>query len=272
MGESHRDDWHLFILQEQGVTTIEIDFEKYTIISPSVIYIHPDQVHSTAIFDNITVSSLGINNENLNIEYLKLLEEITPAKPLVLSQEIFSIISETVSLCLKFYNRKSDKLHHSLLKDSCNALVALIISQYLEQSNTTDKITRLETVTKAFKELLERNYSTIKRPSVYAEKLNISAPYLNECVKSTTGHPVSYHIQQRTILEAKRLLSYSDKTVKQIAAVLGYDDYPYFSKLFNKVTGMTALAFRNKKPRIIPYLPRFCIFCGDPTILLCTNN
>jgi AraC family transcriptional activator of pobA len=48
------------------------------------------------------------------------------------------------------------------------------------------------------------------------------------------------------ILEAKRLLYYSDKSVKEIAAALGFDDYPYFSRLFTKVTGMTALVFRNK--------------------------
>jgi AraC family transcriptional activator of pobA len=42
------------------------------------------------------------------------------------------------------------------------------------------------------------------------------------------------------------LLFYSDKTVKEIAAELGYDDYPYFSRLFTKIAGMTAVAFRNK--------------------------
>jgi len=69
---------------------------------------------------------------------------------------------------------------------------------------------------------------------------------LNECVKNATGHPVSYHIQQRIILEAKRLLYHSGKSVKEIATQLGYDDYPYFSRLFTKITGMSALAFRNR--------------------------
>ena len=86
----------------------------------------------------------------------------------------------------------------------------------------------------------------MKSPAEYAKTLNISSAYLNECVKSTTGNSVSYYIQQRIILEAKRLLYHSGKSVKEIAVELGYDDYPYFSRLFSKVTGMTALAFRNK--------------------------
>lgn len=244
--QSHRDEYHLFFLQEKGTTTIEIDFKKYTIKPSSVIFIHQNQVHRTLAFKNATISIWAISNENLNPEYLKLLEAITPAKPLVLKQEVFSVISEAVSLCIKLSERKNEKLYYSLLDGSCNTLIGLVISQYLVQSKPLDKLSRFEIVNKAFKELLEHNFVSAKRPSEYAQQLNISTAYLNECIKSVTGHSVSHQIQQRVILEAKRLLYHSDKSVKEIATELGYDDYPYFSRLFTKVTGMTALAFRNK--------------------------
>ncbi|WP_159467460.1 helix-turn-helix domain-containing protein [Dyadobacter sp. 3J3] len=244
--QSHRHDGHSFFLLEEGSVQLEIDFQKYEMTSPSIIYMHPDQVHRTSIFENVIVCALTVNNENLNPDYLKLLEEITPAKPLALDKETLSIISEAISLCIRFFERKNEKLYHSALKDSCNALIALIISRYLEQSKSPDKLSRFEIVTKNFKEILERNYTSAKSPTVYAEKLNISTPYLNECVKNTTGYSVSHHIQQRIILEAKRLLYHSDKSVKEIASELGYDDYPYFSRLFTKITRMSALTFRNK--------------------------
>jgi len=244
--QPERHDRHSFFLLENGTVTLEIDFKKYKIKSPSVIYMHPNQVHRILAFENVTVSSLGINNENLNPEYLKLLEEITPAKPLLLNKETFSLLSGAASLCIKFSERKHDRLYHSLLKDSCNALVALVVSLYLEQSRSTDKPSRFEVVTKAFKEILEHNYTAVKRPAAYAQKLNISTPYLNECVRNTTGYSVTYHIQQRVILEAKRLLYHSDKSVKEIAFELGYDNYPYFSRLFTNISGMTPLTFRNK--------------------------
>lgn len=244
---AHRHDFHSFFLLEKGTVTIEIDFRKHHIKAPSVIYMHPNQVHLIKAFKNITVCTCAINNQNLHPVYLKLLEDITPATPLELSKATFTVMDEAWSLCQKFYERKHDRLYNSALKDSCNALVAFIISQYLNKSALPDKLSRFETVTKSFHEILERNYTTIKRPAAYAEKLNISTHYLNECVKNTTGHSVSHHIQQRVILEAKRLLYHSGKSVKEIAIELGYDDYPYFSRLFTKVTGITALAFRNKK-------------------------
>ena len=244
--QSHRDEYHLFFLQEKGTTTIEIDFQKYTLKPLSVIFIHQNQVHRTLSFKNATVSILAISNENLNVEYSKLLEDVSPAKPLVLTQETSSIITEAISLCVKVSERKNEKLYHSLLNGSCNTVIGLVISQYLIQSKSLDKLSRFEIVTKAFKELLERNFVTAKSPTEYAQQLHISSPYLNECVKNTTGHSVSHHIQQRVVLEAKRLLYYSDKPVKEIAMELGYEDYPYFSRLFTKVAGMTALTFRNK--------------------------
>lgn len=243
---THRDDYHLFCLLEEGTIPFEIDFQKHHIQPLSVMYIHPNQVHRMVAFENITLSFLAISNENLNPEYLKLLEDIAPAKPLSLKEETFAIISEAIALCIKLSERKHEKLYHALLKDSCNTVVALVASQYLEESNSTDSLSRFEIITKSFKVLLERNFSTVKKPTDYAKILNISTPYLNECVKNTTGHSVSHHIQQRIILEAKRLLYHSDKSVKEIAIELGYEDYAYFSRLFAKVTKISALTFRNK--------------------------
>jgi YesN/AraC family two-component response regulator len=243
---SHRDNGYLFILQEKGSTHIEIDFQKHKIEAPSIIYIHPNQVHRLIAFENATTISWIITAENLQPEYLKLLEDITPANVLSLETETLSIISETASVCIKLSERKDEKLYDSILKESCNTLVALVASQYLAESKPTDKNSRFEVVTKAFKSALERDFATVKSPMAYAKNLNISTPYLNECVKTATGQSVSFHIQQRVVLEAKRLLFHSNESVKEIAAKLGYDDYSYFTRLFVKISGMTPLAFRNK--------------------------
>jgi len=244
--QPERHDRHSFFLLEKGTITMEIDFKKYKIRSPSVIYMHPNQVHRIMQFENVIVSCWAMNNEDLHPEYLALLEDITPANPLLLNKEMFSLFSEAVSLCIKFSKRDNDKLYHSLLKDSCNGLVALILSQYIERSLPADRLSRFATVTKLFRETLEQHFARLKRPAEYAQKLNLSIPYLNECVRNATGFSVSYHIQQRVVLEAKRLLYHSDRSVKEIATALGYDDYPYFSRLFTKVAGMPPLVFRNK--------------------------
>ncbi len=244
--EAHRHDSHSFMLLESGEVLIEIDFHTYAISAPALIYLHPDQVHRPTVPEDVVVSNWSITAENLEPHYLQLLEELIPVAPLSLSVTEFELLQQGVAFGLKLMERKSDKLYEAMLKDSCNGLIALVLSLYLASVKPADRLSRFETVNKDFRKLLEAHYLTDKRPADYASRLNISVPYLNECVKSVTGFSVSYHIQQRVILEAKRLLYHSDRSVKEIAALLGYDDYPYFSRLFNKLTGLTALAFRNK--------------------------
>jgi len=244
--QPERHDRHSFFLLEKGSVTMEIDFERRLIQSPGVIYMHPDQVHRIIGFDNVIVTACAITNESLSPEYQQLLEDINPAAPVTLPADLFGLLSEASALCIKIAEREKDHLYYTLLKDQGNILVGLIISIYIAQDRTADKLTRSEFVTKAFRKSLAQNFTEIKRPADYAEKLHLSTAYLNECVRSVTGHPVSHHIQQRVILEAKRLLYHSDQSLKEIAAVLGYDDYSYFSRLFTKVVGVAPLAFRHK--------------------------
>jgi AraC-like DNA-binding protein len=243
---SHRHDFHFFILQVKGTSHFEIDFKKYRVKKPAVLYIHPNQVHRVLKVEQVDFYMLAISNDNLNAAYLKLLEDIMPASPLSITPRDFSLFVQSVSLCIDLFKRKDDKLYLSLLKDSCNTLVGLIVSHYVALSKSIERLSRAEVVTRAFKAALEQKYLITKSPSDYASVLHISSPYLNECVRSVTGFPVSYHIQQRVILEARRLLYHSHKSVKEIAAELGYDDHTYFSRVFTKLTGMSALTFRNK--------------------------
>jgi len=65
-------------------------------------------------------------------------------------------------------------------------------------------------------------------------------------LKKTTGLSVSYWILNEVMLEARRLLYYSQLNVKEITHKLGYDDPAYFSRLFKKATNTTPLAFRER--------------------------
>ncbi|MEJ7559168.1 MAG: AraC family transcriptional regulator [Pedobacter sp.] len=244
--DSHRDDGHTFHIVEAGTILIEIDFEQYEVTGPSVVYMHPTQVHRILDFDEVTVASVSIRNEAMNPDYIDFLEELVPSKPLALINDADSKVSTIFALCLGFSEEHSGRFYFPLLNDSCNTLVSYLISQFLQQDPQTANLPRYALITKSFRLLLEKNYRQLKRAGDYADHLNISVPYLNECISVSTGHSVSKNIHNRIILEAKRMLYYTDKSVKEISYDLGYDDYIYFTKLFKKIAGMSGLAFRNK--------------------------
>jgi AraC-like DNA-binding protein len=243
---SHRDGGYTFIIQEKGKTVIEIDFQTHPIQAPSVIFIHPHQVHRVIAFEDAVVSTWIITEENLRPEYLSLLEGLAPVSMLLIIPETLAVLMEAAALCMKLSEKKTEALYYTILKGSINTLVALMISQYLSVSKPAEPHTRCDDITREFKTALEKQYKSIKNPSEYASILNLSSSYLNECVKAVTGKSISTHIQQRVVLEAKRLLYHSGRSVKEIAAEMGYDDYSYFTRLFTKIVGMTPIVFRDK--------------------------
>ena len=246
VGRAHRDGGYTFIIQEQGQTHIEIDFQTYSIGPSSIVFIGPDQVHRLIAFEQAFVSTSIITEDNIRPEFLSTLQNLAPVKPLTVDTATLAILSETAALCMKLAAKKEKKMHQAIFKECCNTLIALIASQYLTRAEPAGHFNRFEVVTRAFKTVLEKNFREVKSPVEYARNLNISTAYLNECVKATTGTSVSVHIQQRIILEAKRLLFHSSRSVKEIAADLGYDDYSYFIRLFVKIVGFTPAVFRDK--------------------------
>ena len=85
-------------------------------------------------------------------------------------------------------------------------------------------------------------------PSVnqLATELNISPRYLSDVLKQETGMPALGHIHVHLIGEAKNKLLSSDETVSEIAYNLGFDNPPYFTRLFKKVVGITPKQFKEQ--------------------------
>jgi AraC family transcriptional activator of pobA len=82
-------------------------------------------------------------------------------------------------------------------------------------------------------------------PGNYADKLHVTAHHLNHVVKQVTGKTSTAVIRDRSILEAKRLFTYTDLSVSEVAARLNYFDSSYFAKLFKASAGMSPSAFRD---------------------------
>ena len=141
----------------------------------------------------------------------------------------------------------SGNVYNAMLRGATDAVVGIVAAHYKERAQLPEQNNlRIYTITKQFRSLLMISFRMMKSPSEYAEALNLSPSYLNEAVKQVTGSPVSFWIQQEVILEAKRMLFYTENTVKEIAHALGYQDHTYFIRLFSKVEGMPPLQFRQR--------------------------
>lgn len=82
------------------------------------------------------------------------------------------------------------------------------------------------------KEAIEENFKTKHSPADYAQMLYITPKALAKITKNHFNKTLSSLINDRIIIEAKRELYLTNKTVKEIAYELGYEDEYYFSRFF----------------------------------------
>jgi len=92
--------------------------------------------------------------------------------------------------------------------------------------------------------LVNEHYKTSHEVCFYAAELCITPDHLNEVVNAATGITPKRYIQNKLVLEAKRLLHYSNLAVAEIADHLGYESSSYFVRSFRKCTGQTPLNYR----------------------------
>ena len=94
------------------------------------------------------------------------------------------------------------------------------------------------------KDALEENFKTKHSPADYAEMLFITPKALAKITKTHFNKTLSSLINERIIIEAKRELYLTDKTVKEIAWELGYEDEYYFSRFFKINADVSPQAYR----------------------------
>jgi len=86
----------------------------------------------------------------------------------------------------------------------------------------------------------------VKSAATYAEMLHITPRHLNRLVSESIGKTTTRLIGERVVLEAKRILFYSDDTIARISEELGFNDPAYFSRLFKKYTGLSPYEFAKR--------------------------
>jgi YesN/AraC family two-component response regulator len=244
----HRDDYYLLLFAFKGYFHFKIDFEDKILTAPFVLKIEPNQIHQLIKSDNAVGWAVGIEEFILEQEFQSFLEtKLT--QPLSLNHK--SDFLESIETILKLGSHLQLNTLDVYSKKSIfylvNSLLCLLIKETASNSeslNTKEK--RSYIIEQEFKILLKTNFRLWKSPSMYASALSITVSHLNDTIKELTNFPVSIHIQNASILEAKRLLYFSDNSIKEIGYEIGYDDAVYFGKLFKKITSLTPLQFRQQ--------------------------
>ncbi|WP_343688672.1 helix-turn-helix transcriptional regulator [Chitinophaga sp.] len=242
---AHRDDHYIFFITLEGSGTTIVDFEEKVVGPNTLYYILPDQIHYRIITHQARGWYLAVDPALADPACRDIIEGWSGVQePIILSAAEIRDYDQLLGILYrKAYEQESRmSVLHALLR----AFLEMAAVTIQHSSKVAAHNSRPAMLAMQFKKLLNENIKRYKTPADYAKMLHISAPYLNEVLKEATGSTVSFWIKFRMLMEAKRLLYFTDLTVKQIAEELGFENHSYFSHIFYKETGMTALGFRKQ--------------------------
>jgi len=97
---------------------------------------------------------------------------------------------------------------------------------------------------RAFNVLVEEHFREKKTIADYADLLFKSPKTLSNVFSKVSKTSPLQVIHERITTEAKRLLLYTDMSIKSIGYELGYEEYAQFSKFFKKTVGIGPSEFR----------------------------
>ena len=236
---AHRDDYYMVVLLTDGSAAVEVDYERKVLTPGDILIVSPWQVHNKPSGAEWQADGwlLAFSPEILSEAETRTIEEYsissTPFNPGK------NIVEDMATLCSMLERYESDV---TVTVTLAAAIKSLVLSSLGSSAGKAPG--RYRAITLRLQKLLDTHLRVKKSPAAYASMLNISEVYLNEAVKGATGLSVGAYIRSRVMLQARRQLSYTSLTSKEIAYNLGYDDYAFFSKLFRKCVGKSPSEYR----------------------------
>ncbi|MEA2217838.1 MAG: AraC family transcriptional regulator, transcriptional activator of pobA [Solirubrobacteraceae bacterium] len=103
-----------------------------------------------------------------------------------------------------------------------------------------------------FSGVLERDFAAHHDAAHYAEALAMPQAALSHALSGLLGQPTKELITDRVMLEATRLLRFTDRSIGEIAYQTGFGDPLYFSRAFKRHVGEPPTVFRDRARGIAP--------------------
>lgn len=136
-----------------------------------------------------------------------------------------------------------DLMSHYLTSDHpaemAGSLVNFLLLQITEIFHSQNvhpagRVRRSDALFRLFRKLLAENYRKEHELQFYADSLHISQTYLSRVIRQVSGKTVNNYIAEALYTDARRLLVFTDLTVKEIAEQLGFSDQSSFGKFFKR--------------------------------------
>ncbi len=240
---------YTFIWGKDADLNIEVDGISLTVKKNKIVVLTPNQYFRFVDGSNVIVYQF--NREFYCIKDHD--KEVSCMGVLFFGNSVIPIIdldeknSNKLDLLHQVYLDELDTVD-TIQAEMLRMLMARFIittTRLIKQQDNFDKVKDQVDILREFNALVEFNFRKEHSVGFYAEKLFKSPKTLSNYFAKFEKSPLQI-IHDRIILEAKRLLIYTNKTAKEIAYEIGFDDASHLSRMFKKHTSLSPSEFKRQ--------------------------
>lgn len=257
--EPFRPNYFSFLFIKSAFGHYTIDDQRFEVTSNTVYFTNPGN-YRIFEWERLEHTCLITFGEGFLKEYVHddvyrdfsfLLSEVI--SPRILSQDQFRQVEELCGQIHKEY--KGNALYKNKIIGALVIALLLKIKEYFFQDyNPIYEGNRSSQIVKNFKLNIERHFrdlisgkvNTQLRVQDYADLQALHVNYLSSVISSKTGKTISSWIADKTTTEAKVMLQDEGRSIKEIAARLGFLEAPHFSNYFKKHTSISPAEYRKQ--------------------------
>lgn len=256
--EMHCHNFYSIFWFNSGEGTHIVDFDEYEIEQGTVFFLSPKPIHTYRNLSNVDGIAMCFPEDFL----LKIDKELQgriktkmfyPANGFAhckiseaAKEKMMPIVKLMQEASALQYEDKSLQASYFASLLSLLLIDMIRLGEWGDSSFSSVSSDSFQVYAK-FVQMVEDNYIEHHAVKDYIEKLGVSQTTLNLYTQQYAKTTPLKIINNRIILEAKRLLCYSTTRTKQIAFYLGFKDDSYFVKLFKRNVGMSPVEFREKE-------------------------
>ncbi len=250
----HRHDFYEVLFLQKGSGFHIIDSNTYTINPPCVFFLSPGQAHKLELSQDIdgfiflfTTEFYALfdfnKNKLLEFPFFFSVEQSNPPLYITNSSD-FTFLKE---LFARAYNESTGNTTNMEVIHTILQLILLTCNQLYTKNTATYTPKKSQIIVKKFLLALEETYIYNHSIDFYAKQLAITPNHLSQTVKQITGKSTSSIIQEKRLIEIKRLLLHTDMSIGHIAEHLHFNDISYMTKFFKKYMKITPLLYRENE-------------------------
>ena len=172
----------------------------------------------------------------------------------IMSNPVIKLGQDEADLMLKYYDLLVFKMDHPEMNFGRETVRDIIrcfaydllsnINKHLNPDGGDDMLRQGDRVYHRFMLLLAENSNVNRSVKSYADELCVSPKYLTSVCRKHSDYTASELIATSVMSRIKQLLLYSDLSIKEVAAQMGFDNLSFFGKYVKKHLGLSPNNYR----------------------------